>query len=132
MTPDKARELLKRILFDPEDAARVGNAVMDQVEKALPAILTGTGTYLLSEMLGKAIGLEAQSKKPAPPALPPITINVPTPSVEYKTAGGSVGEQIEPPENWMSWQKRQAQGAIDEVIREKESRNILRNVLRKA
>ncbi len=132
------RDLLRKFLIDPDELARLGGKVMDQVEKSLPAIMTGTGTYLVTKMVGEQVGFEQRKKgkkgqpQPQPSIMPPIQINLPFSGLEAKTAGGSVGEQIEPPENWMSWQKDRQQQEITARLSEKNSRNALRDFLRKA
>lgn len=131
MTPAQIRDVLRKILIDADEAARIGGKVLDQVEKAAPAILTGTGTYLLSKLIGESLGFEARKgDKLRPSILPPVTINLASPELSYKTAGGSVGERIEPPSHWLSWQKDRAEQGALTLMKEREARNVLREVVR--
>ena len=136
MTPAQVRTILKKYLVDPDEVARMGVGVLNAVEKALPAIMTGTGTFLLSHLLAQGIGLEPTRKskgKGAKNISPQLTIQLSpfAAGLGYKQAG-SVGESIEPPENWLSWHKAEQHAKIDEQIRDKDARHMLRKVLRKA
>lgn len=137
MTPAQVRTILKKYLVDPDEVVRMGAGVLNAVEKAIPAIMTGTGTFLLSHLLAQGIGLEPQRKGKGGSVKnisPQLTIQLSpfSPGIGYKTAGGSVGESIEPPENWLSWHKAEQHAKIDDQLREKNSRNMLRKVLRRA
>lgn len=82
--------------------------------KVAPEMMTAAGAFLLAELISS--GLAAQ-----------FGANIEG-SPEGKTAG-SVGEQIEPPENYLSWQKEMTvqEGMRDESLAK--SRGALRRFM---
>jgi hypothetical protein len=136
MSPAQVRTLLKKYLVDPDELVRAGSGALKAVEATLPAILTGTGTFLLSHLLAQEVGLEPRRSKRGAGVKnisPQLTIQLSpfSTGLGYKQAG-SVGESIEPPENQMSWIKSEQNAKIDDQLREKDARHMLRKVLRGA
>lgn len=62
MTPGQAREILRRIFFNP--AVRPTAATLDKIEKALPGVVTAFGAALLSEIAASGITGALQESSP--------------------------------------------------------------------
>lgn len=80
MTPSSARSAIRWAVSSPKNVEVAAKSLWSDIGEIAPSVLSVAGAYLLSEQLSKEVGEKVE-----------------------KTASG--GEQIEPPENYLSWQK---------------------------
>jgi len=122
----EARMFIRWALMNPDEAQKAGDLLWGRVGKMIPSMATTAGAYLLSEWLAKKFHVPEILRFPKP-ALPALEMPAFAPALVEKAAAG--GERIEPPENWMSWQKDRAIEAGVEAIKEKSARATLKGTL---
>lgn len=126
MKPEDARALLRYALENPNRAATIGSGLKEELGSIIPGALATAATYWLSDWVGRRFGAEVPTKRQE--ILPPMQFPMQQ-QLESKAAGD--GCQIEPPENTMSWQKREQQAAIDDMV-DKAQRSVMKRIIRKA
>jgi len=128
INPAQARTYLEIAVFNPNAAREFGRAALDELKEIIPAILTTTGSYLLSDWVARKLNLP-EGSRPDPEAFVDMIRQAPVAPVKTATAGG--GEQIEPPANLASFRRLTAENVAREAASERYAKTALRETLRR-
>jgi len=127
INPAQARTYLEIAIFNPNAARELGRAALDELKEIIPAILTTTGSYLLSDWVARKLNLP-EGSRPDPGAFVDMIRQSPVAPTKTATAGG--GEQIEPPANLMSVQRSMTENLAYQASDLVYARTVLRRTLR--